>query len=295
MVSPARACAPPVIIEAVPRRPVTRREFLGALGALVGTAVASGGVARAGLGGPGVPPPAPVEPICKEAWGAAAVRPGLVPHTIERLTVHHTAAFLSANTQAPYFARRHQTHHQNAGWPDLAYHFLVDAHGHVYEGRPHWARGDTFTSYDPTGHFLVSCQGSFSLQRVTEPQLRSVVALLAWAAETFDVSPTTIGGHRDYAATVCPGDDLYRPIADGSLRRSVERRLGEGSTALVPRCGPEAAALVEAIEAGNDEPLPAPGRFLLKYRNRQGNADAGFDFGEPGWLPVGGRFGLGGS
>ena len=205
----------------------SRREFLTSVGALVAAGLASGGVARA-VGQaprtPGIPPPSPVNPICKEGWGAAPVRPGLVPHTIERLTVHHTAAFLATNRDAPRFARRHQQHHQTAGWPDLAYHFLVDAHGHVYEGRPTWARGDTFTSYDPTGHFLVACQGSFSEQTVTESQVRSLALLLSWAAESFGVSPATIAGHRDYAATACPGDDLYARITDGSLRRTVDRR-----------------------------------------------------------------------
>ena len=31
------------------------------------------------------------------------------------------------------------------------------------------------------GHFLVACQGSFSEQSVTEPQVRSLALLLSWA------------------------------------------------------------------------------------------------------------------
>ncbi len=279
-------------------RSFTRRDFLALAGAFVGAGAAVGGTGflwrRLAVlpGGLDAGRSRGVAAICKDAWDARPVGSGFVRHTIERLTVHHTAALLTSNTEAPRFARRHQLHHQQAGWPDLAYHYLVDGRGHVYEGRPVEFRGDTFTSYDPTGHFLVSCQGDFTRQAVPEPQLTTLVDVLAWAAGEFAVSPDTIRGHKDYAATACPGTALYPLIRDGDLARMVRERLAAGGVRLEPFCGPEADALVAAIEAGTDPigAVPPRGRFYLRHTNTPGPADEDFTFGRPGWVPLSGRF-----
>ncbi len=187
--------------------------------------------------------------ICRDAWGAAPARE-FRTHTIERLTVHHTAALLIDNADAPAHVRQHQRYHIGLGWPDLAYHFIIDANGHVYEGRPVDAVGDTGTDYDPTGHFLVCAEGNFNEQDIPPAQVDAVVDVLAWAATEFDVSPDTIRGHRDWAATTCPGDRFYPLVAAGDLMRSVEQRITSGGAGLEVVCGGEAVDLVAAIEAG---------------------------------------------
>jgi hypothetical protein len=75
-----------------------------------------------------------------------------------------------------------------------------------------------------------------------------VVHVMAWACRHFGVAPATIAGHRDLAATACPGDRLHRYVADGTLRRRTRREVGE--VALRLRCGPEGRRLVRRIEAG---------------------------------------------
>jgi len=188
--------------------------------------------------------------ICPRAWGALPVAGDFKEHTIERLTVHHTAVVLDNNVEAPARARQHQQYHQSLGWPDLAYHYLVDANGNVYEGRPVDAVGDTGTEYDPTSHFLVCCEGHFDEQDITEAQLAALIDMLAWAAEEFNVSPETIRGHRDWTATTCPGDDLYSYVSSGFVEEAVNARLAEGGVRLETVCGDEAIALVAGIEGG---------------------------------------------
>jgi hypothetical protein len=195
-------------------------------------------------------PAVAVSALCREAWEALPVAGEFRTHTIERLTVHHTAALLETNAQAPAQLRQHQRYHIDLGWPDIAYHFVVDANGHVYEGRPVDAVGDTGTDYDPTGHFLVCAEGNFDEQEITDAQLDAVVNVLAWAAETFDVAPTTIRGHRDWATTSCPGDTFYPTIASGDLERAVAVRLDDGGVTLTLLCGAEASAVVADVEAG---------------------------------------------
>lgn len=196
-------------------------------------------------------PAAAVSALCREAWGALPAAGEFRTHTIERMTVHHTAALLETNAQAPSRIRQHQRYHIDLGWPDLAYHFIVDANGHVYQGRPVDAIGDTGTDYDPTGHFLVCAEGNFDDQEITHAQLDSVVSLLAWGAETFEVTPSTIRGHRDWATTSCPGDTLYPTIATGDLARAVQARLDDGGVALTVVCGPAATRVVADVEAGD--------------------------------------------
>lgn len=191
-----------------------------------------------------------VEVISHEAWGGRAVVDDFTSHTIHTLTVHHTEVLTGSNKEAPSRMRSYQAYHQERGWPDVAYHYVIDAVGHVYEGRPESVRGDTGTEYDPTGHFLVCCDGHFDQQGIPDAQVASLVALLAWASHTFGVGPDTIAGHRDYSQTTCPGANLARLIADGSLREMVEGRLAVGAPSLLRLADLAGLERVAAIEAG---------------------------------------------
>jgi hypothetical protein len=191
-----------------------------------------------------------VEVICKDAWGAAPVQGEFVGHQIERLTVHHTAVLMGSNTEAPGRMRSYQRYHQEQGWPDIAYHYLIDANGNVYEGRPVGARGDTFTDYDPTGHFLVCCDGHFDQQPIPAAQLAALTDVLAWAAIEYGAGPSTIAGHSDYASTTCPGSSLAALVADGTLHASVEQRIDSGKVSLAVLCGSAGLQRVADIEAG---------------------------------------------
>lgn len=189
--------------------------------------------------------------ICVAAWGGARAQGEFEQHVIERLTIHHTASRLDDNTRAPHHVRGHQRFHQrDRGWPDLAYHFIVDRNGYVYQGRPLWARGDTGTTYDPSGHFLVCCEGNFDEQKPSALQVESLVRVLAWASAEFRVAPGTMRGHHDWAKTSCPGKNLYSQLSDGSILSRVKETIRAGAPGLGVLCGPDADQLVADIEAG---------------------------------------------
>jgi hypothetical protein len=189
--------------------------------------------------------------ICRRAWGARPPNAGLRRHTIRRLTVHHSGIALTDNRQAPARFRSHQASHQARGWPDIAYHYLIDRHGNIYKGRYHWAKGDTATDYDPRGHLLVMCEGNFGEQRPSRAQVRALVDVLAWACREFDVRPSRIRGHRYYAHTACPGSRL-QSLLGGTIQDRVRTRLGEGGVRLVGLCGDAGRRRVAAIERGED-------------------------------------------
>ncbi|WP_235682489.1 N-acetylmuramoyl-L-alanine amidase [Mycolicibacterium poriferae] len=228
-----------------------------------GVPVAEGTTSRAASVKPAPPAPAPepvVTPapiaasaavICRDAWGARESLPGGVRHTITRMTLHHTAAVLGDNRNAPGRLRQHQRLHQDErGWVDIAYHVGIDRNGNIYELRNTDFAGDTATEYNPAGHFLVLCEGDFDQEAVSEEQLHSAAMAFAWAAQTFEVSADSLGSHRDFAATACPGADLYAHVESGDLRRRIDALLAAGTVDLHRVCGPEASEIVAAVEAG---------------------------------------------
>jgi hypothetical protein len=193
-----------------------------------------------------------IEVIGREGWGASDAGPGMVEHLVERLTIHHTGVALGADHEAPSRLRAHQTFHQaDRGWPDLAYHFSIDQIGNVYEGRSPEFRGDTATSYDPTGHLLVVLEGNFDIEPTFGAQLRSLAELLAWAADHYSVGTDAIKSHRDYAPgeTSCPGHNVYANLTSGELIDAVTSIQNEGKTGLRYLRGSEALERVAAIES----------------------------------------------
>ena len=254
---------------------MTRRSFLAAIAGLVGlggwwlseqmTPAASSGAAASAIPDDTLPlakepaaatttrvndqpAGASLEVISRVGWGALAAIDGeQVPHTIERLTYHHTAGSDSENSLVPGRFRQFQLLHMEQGWTDIAYHFLIDRAGNVYEGRPVEIAGDTGTNYDPAGHFLPVMEGDFTLSPPTERQLASLAAVLAWASDSFGVDVADLGAHRDYAATACPGDLAY------ALRDDIAARSGllirQGGVVLDRLSDFESGARVGAIES----------------------------------------------
>ena len=199
-----------------------------------------------------VSPPGSTVALCREAWGALPPRPGGTPHTPNFMTLHHTAVVLGDNSNAPARLRQHQHYHQDSqDWIDIAYHFSVDRNGNIYQLRDPNLVGDTATSYDPTGHFLVVCEGNFDEEEVTEEQLNSAALVFARAAQEFNIATGTLAGHRDESSdTACPGASLYAHVTSGDLGSRVDGILAAGPVNLQAICGPEASAIVADIESG---------------------------------------------
>jgi hypothetical protein len=211
-------CNPPANDRFCPDRLVTRGEMAVFLSRGRGLA-------------PIVPPPPPavsLDALPRSAWGADPADPSKMDtHDVDRLTVHHAGEQWGYTGPARY--RVWQDLHTGRGWGDVAYHYIIGIDGTVYEARDTAYAGDTNTNYDPAGHFLVVVEGNFDKEQPTRAQLDSLVRVLAWASLQFGVSPSTIGGHRDHAATSCPGGNLYPYIATGDLQRDVEELITEGS------------------------------------------------------------------
>lgn len=121
--------------------------------------------------------------------------------------------------------------HQGRGWIDAAYHYGLDVGGTVYELRDPGVAGDTGTSYDTTGWLLVVCDGNFEESAAPDAMVASLVDVLAALAASAGLGPTpTIRGHRDLAATLCPGRSLQALLPD--IRDRVATTLAAGAPRL---------------------------------------------------------------
>jgi hypothetical protein len=204
---------------------------------------------------PSAPAPSAVSAdlLCRDAWGARPAYAGGGTHTITRMTLHHSGVVFGDNRNITQRLRQHQRYHQDQqGWIDIAYHVGVDLDGNIFELRAPELVGDTATDYDPTGHFLVLCEGDFDQQIVPEAQLHGAALTFAWAAQNFGIATDTLASHRDMTpATTCPGANLYQYVVSGELKRRVDELLTTGPVDLQRICGPDAAATVAAIEAGS--------------------------------------------
>ena len=151
-----------------------------------------------------------------------------IPHRITHVTLHHTGSAEPLHPHDDPVAKLRGLQSWGASarnWWDVPYHYLLDLDGRIYEGRDWRYMGETNTTYDPGGHFLISVIGNYERQEPTEAQIAAIADLMAWAVVEFDLPLDRIGGHYNYATTGCPGKHLRRYLEDGTLRKMVEARI----------------------------------------------------------------------
>lgn len=169
----------------------------------------------------------PPQIAASDSAGGAAMRLR-IPHHITHVTLHHTGDSKPLRREDDPVARLRGLQSWGASdrnWWDVPYHYLLDLDGRVFEGRDWHYMGETNTTYDPSGHFLISIIGNYDEQEPTAAQLASIAEMMAWALQTFSLPLEAIGGHYQYADSGCPGKFLRRFLEDGTLKRMVKERL----------------------------------------------------------------------
>jgi peptidoglycan hydrolase-like protein with peptidoglycan-binding domain len=151
-----------------------------------------------------------MEIISRQGWGA---RPPRSVTTVPwpkrtRVDVHYSAG---PPTQTP---KQIQAYHMDSrGWADVGYNFLVDRGGKVYEGRGWTVLGSHIAGHNTAG-IGVCFIGRDS--DVTE-QAKAAIRWLYDEACRLAGRRLDRGGHRDLAATACPGDRLHAWVHAGML------------------------------------------------------------------------------
>lgn len=151
-----------------------------------------------------------------------------IPHRITHVTLHHTGdarPLTRAEDPTQRLRNLQSWGARDRNWWDLPYHILLDLDGRYLEGRDWRYMGETNTTYDPGGHFLISMIGNYEQQEPSQQQLEQIADLMTWALKTFKLPASVIGGHYMYAETGCPGKHLRKYLEDGTLQRMVAARL----------------------------------------------------------------------
>ncbi|MBI4349979.1 MAG: N-acetylmuramoyl-L-alanine amidase [Elusimicrobia bacterium] len=160
-----------------------------------------------------LPDPAPFKLVRRAGWQAAPPREPYTPHEPRYFTLHHTQAHYPATFDRAVAEMRFiQDFHQNGrGWIDIAYHFLIDPAGNIFEGRPIKAVGAHVKNRN-TANIGISIMGDFhppNSDVFTGATRDSFVAVGRYLAGTYEVPVSSFYAHRDLGKTDCPGDDLY--------------------------------------------------------------------------------------
>lgn len=154
-------------------------------------------------------------------WGARPAAKPYSPMTPERITVHHTesAQPLSAESAIDELQATQRFHQNGRGWIDMAYHYLIDGGGRIWEGRPMAVVG-AHVKEKNDGNVGISLMGDFTKgkKKPTVAQIASLKGLTRWLSATYAIPADRIKGHRDQEITECPGDALYAQLDE--LRRA---------------------------------------------------------------------------
>ncbi len=182
--------------------------------------------------------------IRRRQWGANERLRNCNPSYASRLKVafvHHTvnSNSYSASQSDDIVRGIYHYHTQTRGYCDIAYNFLVDRYGKIFEGR---AGGITrpvvpaATMGFNSGSTAVSAIGNFESASPTSAMVSSIQRLLAWRLDVAHINPTgsvylrstgstggkypsgrrvkfrRISSHRDAGYTACPGRYLYAKV-----------------------------------------------------------------------------------
>ena len=216
------------------------------------------------LDAPGSPMDAAVTPgggvvlrpniVSRAQWGADETWRDPVPRmgtTIVAGFVHHTASTNDYSPeQAPAQMRALYAYYtKSLKYADMAYNFLVDQYGTVYEGRNACTFGDVNPCDGPSlpvigahtaglnpNTFAISAIGNYDIKEPSNPGalVESIASLMAWKLAPYGLDPNAnasmvssdtsglskysngmtaitpvISGHRDVGKTACPGRYLY--------------------------------------------------------------------------------------
>lgn len=132
-------------------------------------------------------------------------------NTIKVFSIHHDA--IPHGKTADQALNQIKTEHVNRGWPGISYHYYIHSDGKIYQLNKHtevtWVDG---INWDCIGIVLNGYFHPDVNNKPTQAQLTSLKELLdnlSTQHPEFPADQSGVFGHRERAATACPGDALF--------------------------------------------------------------------------------------
>ena len=241
--------------------------------------------------------------VTRSEWGADESLRNAAPSyaPVKMAFVHHTASGnVYSRDDAPALVRGIYAYHtKSLHWNDIAYNFLVDRFGNVYEGRyggvSRGVAGAHVYGFN-TGSTGVSVMGTFIDEAPPAEAVAALQRLLAWKLAVHGLDPQgtarltcgagdkyaagatvafpVIAGHRQANYTECPGAALYGLLP--SVRANVAKRVGSALVATLrastPLISPNGDGVLDTTVL--DVGVSAPADWRVAVRAAGGQAVA---------------------
>ena len=216
-------------------------------------------------------------------WGARPTSTS-TGSTVKLAVIHHSASSNSYSPeQVPEVLRSIQAYHMDGrGWADIAYNFVVDKYGGVWEGRGGGIEAPVIGAHAMgfnTNSVGVMVLGDYTATTPSDVAIESVSQVIGWKMAIHGVDPSSrvaftsagstsipanqvvdlsrVVGHQDVGATGCPGS-IYNSLSHIRIRardwanhvRAVagEPSLGDQPAPVQPPVGMPNRAPIAAVE-----------------------------------------------
>ena len=175
--------------------------------------------------------------ISRKGWGSRGPRKPfswLNRKRVIGIALHHSG--VKNGPKGVAAVKAFERHHMDAnGWNAIAYNWLVDEEGVVYEGRGAGVISAATRPYNSRTESI--CYTGDGEKPVPDKALESIRWLIGNIQERYD-NKLWVKGHRDLASTSCPGTWLYNWLQGGmSVNRMPEPKEWDGIKAQIERLG----------------------------------------------------------
>tara|TARA_R100000329_G_C7615433_1_gene218460 strand:+ start:1476 stop:2243 length:768 start_codon:yes stop_codon:yes gene_type:complete len=175
--------------------------------------------------------------ISRKGWGSRGPRKPfswLNKRRVQGIALHHSG--VKNGPKGVAAVKAFERHHMDAnGWNAIAYNWLVDEDGVIYEGRGAGVISAATRPYNSRTESI--CYTGDGDKAVPEKSLESIRWLIGDIQERYG-QKLWVKGHRDLASTSCPGTWLYNWLQSGmGITRMPEPQEWDGIKAQIERLG----------------------------------------------------------
>jgi len=154
--------------------------------------------------------------ISRHQWDAQPPPGGkfdpLSKHRVEGVIIHHSG--VEDAPRGVHAVLAFERHHLSKGWDGIAYNWLVDETGTIFEGRGWDARGGATKNWNSKS--ISICYTGWGFKEPSPNVLESISTLLVEAESHFG-KPLWVSTHRRKGSTDCPGDWLGNWVEGGMV------------------------------------------------------------------------------